>query len=111
MDISFQDSRFARQCNQKRVLQKKQGFVRAHKINQRLGQFRVAKNLADRRDFPGRCHELKGSRAGQLALDLDHPYRLIFEPAHDPVPRKTDGGLDWTAVTAVLIIGVEDYHD
>ena len=23
---------------------------------------------------------------------------------------KADGGLDWTAVTAVVIVGVEDYH-
>ena len=60
--------------------------------------------------LPGRCHELTGDRAGQLALDLDHPYRLIFMPFHDPIPTKADGGLDWTAVTAVVIVGVEDYH-
>jgi proteic killer suppression protein len=48
--------------------------------------------------------------AGQLALDLDHPYRLIFEPADEPIPTKSDGGLDWNQVTAVRIIGVENYH-
>ena len=111
MDISFQDHQFARQCSQKRLLQRKQGAVRARKISQRLGLLSAAKNLADMRDFPGRCHELKHDRSGQLALYLDHPYRRVFEPAHDPVPCKADGGLDWTAVTAVLIIGVEDYHD
>jgi len=57
-----------------------------------------------------RCHELKGDRTGQLSLDLDHPYRLIIEPAHDPIPRKPDGGLDWNKVTAVMIVGVEDTH-
>ena len=36
--------------------------------------------------------------------------RLIFMPFHDPIPTKADGGLDWTAVTAVVIVGVEDYH-
>jgi proteic killer suppression protein len=63
------------------------------------------------RHVPGRCHEVVGNRAGQLSLDLDHPYRLIFEPANDPIPRKDDGGLDWTKVTAVIIIGVEDTHE
>jgi proteic killer suppression protein len=58
-----------------------------------------------------RCHELKGDRAGTLAVDLQHPYRLIFEPANDPVPSKADGGLDWTAVTSVRILAVEDYHE
>ena len=37
-------------------------------------------------------------------------YRLLFEPAHDPLPRKPDGGLDWAGVTAIRILGVEDYH-
>jgi proteic killer suppression protein len=43
-------------------------------------------------------------------LDVDHPYRLLFVPDHDPVPAKDDGGLDWTHVTAVRIIGIEDTH-
>ncbi len=31
-------------------------------------------------DQPGwRFHRLKGDRAGQYALDLSHPYRLVFE--------------------------------
>jgi hypothetical protein len=27
------------------------------------------------------------------------------------VPRKTDGGIDLTQVTAIEIIGIEDTHD
>lgn len=27
----------------------------------------------------GRCHPLKGNRKGQYAMDLVHPYRLVFE--------------------------------
>lgn len=27
----------------------------------------------------GRCHLLKGNRKGQYAMDLVHPYRLVFE--------------------------------
>lgn len=50
-------------------------------------------------------------RALQLSLDLDHPYRLIFEPANEPIPTKPDGGLDWNKVTAVRILGVEDTHE
>jgi proteic killer suppression protein len=58
-----------------------------------------------------RCHELKGDRKGTLAVDLEHPYRLVFEPANEPVPRKSDGGLDWTNITAIRVLAVEDYHD
>jgi len=27
----------------------------------------------------GRCHHLKGDRKNQYAVDLVHPYRLVFE--------------------------------
>lgn len=43
-------------------------------------------------------------------MDLVHPYRLVFEPAHDPVPRTTDGGIDIDRVTAITIMEVVDYH-
>lgn len=69
------------------------------------------KRLEVMRRLPGRCHELKGELAGILSLDLRHPYRLLFEPADEPVPVKPDGGLDWAGVTAVRILGVEDTHE
>ena len=29
----------------------------------------------------------------------------------DPLPQKPDDGLDWTKVSSVTIIGIEDTHD
>lgn len=49
------------------------------KIQQRLLQLQAARSLADLGppyQGPARCHELKGDRAGQLSVDLKHPYRL-----------------------------------
>ena len=86
------------------------GPIQAKKLRQRLDELRAASTLETMRNLPGRCHELLHDRAGQLSLDLEHPHRLIFEPANDPVPRKQDGGLNWTAVTAVRILGVVDTH-
>jgi proteic killer suppression protein len=48
---------------------------------------------------------------GQFALDLDGGRRLVFEPAHDPIPRKDDGGIDWSAVSRISIVFIGDYHD
>jgi len=45
-----------------------------------------------------------------LAVDMDGNNRLIFEPDHDPVPVADGGGIDLQQVTAVKILGVEDYH-
>jgi len=54
---------------------------------------------------------LNGNRKGQLSFDLDHPCRLIFLPNHKPMPSTDDGGLDWSQVTAVKILGIEDTHE
>jgi proteic killer suppression protein len=85
----------------------------AKKIRRRLDDLRAAPTLETLRPpgFPGRCHELKGKRKGQLSLDLEHPYRLVFEPATNPAPTLADGGLDWAKVAAVRIIGIADTHD
>lgn len=80
----------------------------------RMQELRAAQSLGDLLppySGPGRCHELTGNRAGQLSLDLDHPYRLVFEPAHESRPWRPEGGLDWSRVTSVRILGVEDTHE
>ena len=76
-----------------------------------LDDLRAAPSLDSLRGLPGGLHELKGNRAGQLALDLKGGDRLIIEPAHEPPPTKPDGGLDWKQVTAVRVVEVVDYHD
>lgn len=110
MEISFANKKLEKAFGDQRLLVRVHGAVRVRKLKQRLDDLESADTLAVMRHLPGRCHELTGDRAGQFALDLDHPYRLIFEPDHYPVPSKEDGGIDWTAVTAVCIIAVEDYH-
>lgn len=45
----------------------------------------------------GRCHLLKGKRKGQYAMDLVHPYRLIFEKIDEEI-------------RIVMVIEITDYH-
>jgi plasmid maintenance system killer protein len=112
VDILFQDRKLEKVCNNDAQLNRTFGTLRAKLLKRRLDEFRAAENLEVLRSLPQlKCHELKGDRKGTLAVNLDQPYRLIFEPAHDPVPSKPDGGLDWTSVTAIRVLSVEDYHD
>lgn len=92
---------------------RKHGALRAKKLKIILTQLRAAPNLeifAPPMSPPHRCHELTGNRKGQLTIDLDHPYRLVFEPNHTPLSKRVAGGLDWKLVTTVKIIEIEDTH-
>ncbi|MBF0605482.1 MAG: killer suppression protein [Nitrospirae bacterium] len=114
MEIVFRNRKLEKMCNCKRSLQEAHGEKRARLIILRLNALRAAAHLGEfwpSQKHTGRCHELKANRAGQLSMDLDHPYRLIFKPANNPVPKQPDGGIDWHHVTAIKIINVEDPHE
>ena len=114
MDISFKSTKLEKEFNEGKWLIKIHGSRRAKVIRVRLAELRAAVSLHDvgtPYDGPGRCHELTGNRKGQLSVDLDHPYRLIFVPNNKPIPLKNDGGLDWKRVTEIMITGIEDTHE
>ena len=111
MEIVFPIRDDPRDWNETKRLVRAHNNQRAKLIRRRLDDLRAALSLEVMRNWPGRCHELKGDRTGQLSLDLDGPYRLLFRPAHEPPPEKPDGGLDWKQVAAVIIVGVVDTHD
>lgn len=112
MDIDFDTHQLEKEFNTEKLLVRRYGPRRAELIKRRMQELRAADVLQYMRQLPQvRCHELTGNRAGQLSVDLDHPYRLIFVPGDDPVPRKPDGGLDWNHVTAIIILGVENTHE
>jgi len=67
-------------------------------IHQRIDELKAATSVEMLIQFSiGRCHSLQGNRKGEYAMDLVHPYRLIFE--------KNDQEIQF-----VRIINIEDYH-
>jgi len=83
----------------------------ARTIMRRLAVLKAAGSLAlVPTPPPERRHQLGSDRKGQYAVDLVHPYRLIFKPNHEPVLRKQDGAIDTEQVTAIKIIEIVDYH-
>ena len=111
MDILFRDKHLKEVCNEYRLLRRRYGDPMAKAIRRRLHDLQAASTLETMRTLPGHCHELKGDRAAQISIDLRGQYRLLFTPAHNPLPTKADGGLDWTQVTAARIIEVRDTHE
>jgi proteic killer suppression protein len=111
LDISFKNRKLEDEFNSEVNLIKAYNVPRAKKIMTRMELFIAADHLGMVPAIkPENCHPLKGKRKGQFAVDLDQPYRLIFEPDHDPVPLKEDGGVDLEKVSAIKILEVIDYH-
>ena len=111
MEITFRTRRLNRTFSSDRELRREYGDAMTKVIVARLRVLRNAPTLTQVPTMPPlRRHILSGERNGQYAIDLTHPYRLIFEPYHNPVPLREDGGVDIDKVTAISIIKVVDYH-
>jgi proteic killer suppression protein len=111
LDIAFRGRKLEKTFNSASALQKAYGARMAKAIMLRLAVLKTARTLAMVPTTPpDRRHQLRGDRDEQFAVDLVHPHRLVFEPNHDPLPRKDDGGIDVEQVTAITIIDVIDYH-
>ncbi len=110
MEISYKNKKLEKQLTNPGELIKSYGQL-AVKIKMRLKNLKDADNLAVMRTLPAaRCHELSGNRKGELAVDVSGNYRLIFEPYHDPIPQKEDGGMNWEEIKKIQINQIEDYH-
>ena len=111
MIIYFRTRKLQKVCNNTKLSKKELGHEMARKLQQRLMELKAASCLDDiSRVPPPRCHLLTGDLDGQLSVDLKHPYRLFFIPANDPIPVAEDGGLDWSKVTEIEIIEIDDPH-
>lgn len=110
MNIIFANKKLEKMANNFALSKKKLGNKRAIKYHQRLNDIYDVENFDKLKFLPGNFHLLKGDRNGQWACNLDHPYRLIFEPAANPVPTNEHGTLILTEIKIVEILEIIDYH-
>lgn len=112
LEITFKTKKLQKICNSDANLRKEFGDVCAKRIRQRLDEIEASDNMMILKKVHPRLHPLKGDKKKRMqhALDLKHPFRLIIEPDHDPVPLKEDSGFDYEKITVVQIVEAEDYH-
>ena len=111
MRIFFKTRKLQKICSKSSKARKHLGAKCGQRLQQRMIELNAAQNLVDISRLPSaRCHELSGNRAGQLSVDLEHPYRLLFIVGNNPRPERESGGLDWEGVTEIEIIAIADTH-
>ncbi len=98
MELTYKNRKIERICSSVEVSDKIYGVEMSYKIHLRLDQIRASETVENLVEFRiGRCHPLSMNRKGQYAMDLVHPYRLIFEKVGD-------------SIQIAKIIEIVDYH-
>lgn len=107
MELHFKNSKLKKQCEDPQKAQKIYGARIGNILTQRVGELSAATNLLDIKYIPAaRLHKLKGKRSNEYAVDLVHPFRLVFTPI---ISENVD--IDQLErINIVRIEEVTDYH-
>ena len=98
LDITYKNKKIRKVCTDANAAEKMYGRKMAEKIQQRIDQITAADSVEMLIEFHiGRCHPLKQNRKGQYAVDLVHPYRLVFEKKGDEIQ-------------IAIVLEIVDYH-
>ena len=97
MHIDYKNKAIEKICTNASYAIKKHGMQMAEKIQLRIKQIKASDSVEQMVQYKiGRCHPLHGNRENQYAVDLIHPYRLVFEKNGSDIQ--------------VLVIEITDYH-
>ena len=98
MDITYRSRKLKKICTDAKTAERAFGREMAERIHQRIDEIRAADTVDMMIKFLiGRCHPLALNRKGQYAVDLVHPYRLVFKINGDQIQIAD-------------IIEIVDYH-
>lgn len=98
MKILYKTNKLEKVCTVYSAAVKEYGPRQAELIYRRLQEIEASDSVDMMIQYGiGRCHPLKGNRKGEFAVDLEHPYRLIFVKVGNDLQL-------------VKIIEISDYH-
>lgn len=98
MQIEYKNKSLEKICTIAHEAEKKHGQRMAELIHQRIDEIDAFQSVEMLIQFKiGRCHALTGNRKQQYAMDLVHPYRLVFEKCGNEIQ-------------IVRIMEITDYH-
>ena len=86
LDITYKNKKIKKVCTDAKTAERTYSQEMADKIHQRIDEIDASDTVEEMVQFHiGRCHPLKQNRKGQYAMDLVHPYRLVFEKNGDEI--------------------------
>ena len=86
LEITYKTKKIEKICTDAKTAEKTYGRNMAEKIQQRIQEIYSADTVEMMVKYHiGRCHPLKQNRKGQYAVDLVHPYRMVFNVIEDEI--------------------------
>ena len=86
MKVTYKNKKIEKICTDAKTAEKSYGQEMADRIHLRIDEIKAADTVEMMIQFHiGRCHPLVLNRKGQYAVDLVHPYRLVFEKTGDEI--------------------------
>ena len=79
----------------------------ADKLRRRLADLRAAKTVKDL--VAGRPRELDRFDQQHIGIELCEGYRIVFCVNHNSVPMLKSNRVDWSKVSRVKILRIENY--
>ncbi len=80
MKITYANKKMEKVCTDAKIADRTYGKNMSYKIFQCIGQIIAADTVEFLIEHHiSRCHPLSQNRKGQYAMDLEQPYRLVFE--------------------------------
>jgi proteic killer suppression protein len=111
VDILFASEKLEQLCQDETLATRALGGPCARRLRARLDDLAAAAHLGYAPNLPGRFHPLLGNFEGCFALHLHAGRRLVIRPACKPLPKRNDGSLQMSQVTAIVVEYIGDYHD
>lgn len=108
LELAFRTKSLRHICESESEAERVLGTRVASALRRRLADLRAASCVADL--LAGQPSEIEGSTLRQFGVHLSQGHRLVFCANHNVTPELKSGGTDWSLVTRVKILRIEDSH-
>lgn len=109
MEIAFHEKSNRQLCENETIAECKLGACVAGKLKRRLADLRAATNVKE--IVAGRQHLIESGLQQRILLELSDGYYLTFCSNHKSPPLLASGEIDWSQVSRIKILRIENHHD
>jgi len=108
VNLAFATLKIRSLCECQATAEKEYGFAVAKQLRARLADLRAVDTVLE---LPvGRPRERPAKPHNVYVVDVAKSYRLVLRANHNKIPVTKTGKVDWSEVSRVMIIRIEDSH-